>query len=202
MEFPGHSYPKDTISYPTQPHVFKYLHSYADRFSLKNYIKLNHLVIRVLPIENDKWEIIVKDLPNNSFKTLIYDAVFVCNGHFVTPRYPNIPGTNEFKGKIMHSHDYRTAKKFRGEKVLIVGGGPSGIDMVNQLSNTAIRVTLSQRKHLNSSEFPSNVILQEEVVRFTPTGAEFIDGTHQTFSVVILATGNILYFLNDGKYFK
>lgn len=114
MEFPEHPYPKDTISFPPQAQVFKYLNSYADRFDLKKYIKLSQLVIRILPIENDKWEIIVKDLPSNTFNTLIYDVVFVCNGHFATPRYPNIPGTNDYKGKIIHSHDFRTAKAFRG----------------------------------------------------------------------------------------
>lgn len=74
----------------------------------------------------------------------------------------------------------------------MIGGGPSGIDLVNQLSKTASHITFSQRKPLNSSEFASHVLLQEEVVRFTEFGAEFSDGTHRTFSAVILATGMIM----------
>lgn len=116
MEFPDHAYPNGTISYPTQSVVLNYLRSYADRFDVKKHIKFTHLVIRVLPIENGKWEVIVKDLRNDKFLTLIYDVVFVCTGRFSTLRYPSIPGMDEFRGKSLHSHDYRTAETFRGEE--------------------------------------------------------------------------------------
>lgn len=116
MEFPDHPYPNGTISYPSQSTVLNYLQSYADRFNMKEHIKFSHLVIRVIPIENDKWEVIVKDLPNDKFNTLMYDVVFVCTGRFSSLRYPNIPGMDDFQGKTLHSHDYRTAETFRGEE--------------------------------------------------------------------------------------
>lgn len=80
----------------------------------------------------------------------------------------------------------------------MVGGGPSGIDLVDHLSKTANRITFSQHKKPNEtaeerkqrqSLFSSKVTLQDNVKRFTPTGAEFIDGSHQTFNVVFYATG-------------
>lgn len=114
MEFPDFPYPDGTPSYPPQSRVLRYLHDYADHFALKKHLKLNHLTIRVVPIENGRWEVIVKDLQNNKFETLIYDIVFVCNGHFAAPRYPDIPGFDQFKGKVIHSHDFRTAEAFHG----------------------------------------------------------------------------------------
>ncbi|XP_055306207.1 senecionine N-oxygenase-like isoform X2 [Sitodiplosis mosellana] len=196
MEFPDFPYPKETISYPSQPVVLNYLQSYAERFDIKNHIKFSHLIIRVLPIENGKWQVIVKDLPNDKFITLIYDVVFVCTGRFSSLRYPSIP--NEFQGKSLHSHDYRTAETFRDESVLLIGSGASGLDMVNHLSKTAQRITFSQNKRQNETKeehekrqrsLPRNVLLQDNVKSLTPTGAEFIDGSHQNFSVVIFATG-------------
>lgn len=118
MEFPGLSYPENVTasssSFPSQAEVLNYIHSYADRFQLQKHVKLNHLVIRVLPIDDEKWEIIVKNLRSNTFETDIYDAVFVCNGHFAKPFYPNITGSKEFKGEMIHSHDFRTAEAYRG----------------------------------------------------------------------------------------
>lgn len=78
MQLPNHPYPNGTTSFPSQEDILKYIHSFADHFDLNEHIKLNHLVIRILPIQNDKWEVIVKDLPNNKFITHIFDAVFVC----------------------------------------------------------------------------------------------------------------------------
>lgn len=203
MEYPDFPYPNGTKSYPPQSEVLKFIHSYADKFDLKKHIKFSHIVIRVLPIEDGKWEIIVKNLPTNTFETIIYDAVFIANGHFVAPRIPHIDGVNEFKGKILHSHDFRTAEAYRGEQVLVIGAGPSGMDLMAHVSKTAERLTFSQHKrpHETKEDFekrknlmPPNVTLQTNVKRFTATGAEFIDGTHQTFSVIFYATGKKIFF--------
>lgn len=114
MEFPDHPFPAGIDSYPPSEVVFNFIQSYVDRFGLRDHVKLNHLVIQCRPIEDDRWEVIVKDLPNNRFETLIFDAVIVCNGHHVTPRIPKLPGQNLFKGRVLHSHDYRTAGAFKG----------------------------------------------------------------------------------------
>lgn len=88
-----------------------------------------------------------------------------------------------------------------GKSVLVIGGGPSGIDLVSHLSKTASRITFSQHKRSDESKesfekrqllLPENVTLQENVKRFTSTGVEFIDGSHQTFEVVFFATGKSL----------
>lgn len=83
----------------------------------------------------------------------------------------------------------------------MIGAGPSGVDLVAHLSKTADRVTFSQHKRPNetaeerekrTSLLPPGAMLQDNVKQFTSTGAEFIDGTHQTFSVVFFATGTLL----------
>lgn len=85
-----------------------------------------------------------------------------------------------------------------GEDILIIGHGNSGVDLVALLSNVASRVTSSQHRRVNETKeehdkrrslLPPHTILKENVKRFTPTGAEFIDGTHQAFSLIIFATG-------------
>lgn len=119
MEFPDHPFPNDTMSYPPHTEVLKYLHSYANRFGLKKNMKLNNLVVRVLPIENGKWELMVRDLPNDTINIMHFDVVFVCNGNFASPRYPDLPGIDEYKGKLVHSHDFRTPKTFRGMSHLL-----------------------------------------------------------------------------------
>lgn len=48
-------------------------------------------------------------------------------------------------GKIIHSRNYKRPDKFRGEKVLVVGVGNSGLDIAVELSNVADDVYLSTR---------------------------------------------------------
>lgn len=82
--------------------------------------------------------------------------------------------------------------------MLVIGGGPSGTDLISHLSKTASRITFSQHKRSHETResfekrqqlLPENVTLQENVKRFTSSGAEFIDGSHKTFEVVFFATG-------------
>lgn len=120
MELKDHHFPNNTSPYPRSEDVLLYLQSYADHFDLKKYIKFNHLVIRVNPIENGKWEIIVKNQPNNKYKVKVYDAILVCNGHNSVPNWPQIEGVNIFNGTIIHSHDFRTVDSFRGKLKFIL----------------------------------------------------------------------------------
>lgn len=198
MEVSDFHLPSDVAPFPSQLDMLNYLRSYADHFDLNQHIKFNHLVIRVRPIENDRWEIIVHNLLEDEYLTTVYDAVFVCNGHFFEPFIPNFEGTNDFKGNLLHSHDFRSAERFQGQDILVIGSGPSGLDVVMMLSTVAKSVSLSQRKSLvnvtkdelekQKNRLP-NVILRDSVKRFTANGVEFSDGTHQLFSTIIYATG-------------
>lgn len=116
MIIPGfHQTPYET-DFPPHTDVLKYLHSFADHFNLNERIKFQHMVIRVQPIENTKWEINAVNLSNDKHIKTIHDAVFVCNGHFFEPYIPHIDGATEFKGTLIHSHDFRSAEHFRGKQ--------------------------------------------------------------------------------------
>lgn len=86
----------------------------------------------------------------------------------------------------------------------MIGGGSSGIDIVSHLGKTASQVTFSTHKmphetkeerEKRESQMPSNTKLQDDVKRFTATGVEFIDGSHQTFDVIIYATGKLTHLI-------
>lgn len=118
MIIPGfHCAPYDT-DFPPHTDVLKHLHSFADHFNLNEHIKYQHMVIHVRPTENTKWEIIAANLSNDKHIKTIHDAVFICNGHFFEPYIPNVEGVAEFRGKLIHSHDFRSAQHFRGMQLM------------------------------------------------------------------------------------
>ena len=63
-----------------------------------------------------------------------FDAVLVCTGHHAEKHEPSFPGLADFKGEVLHSHDYREPSRFIGKRVLIIGIGNSGGDMAVELS--------------------------------------------------------------------
>lgn len=84
------------------------------------------------------------------------------------------------------------------QNVLVIGTGPSGVDLVIHLSNVANRVTISRKKpkHETKEEYekrlnslPPKTTLKDNVKRLTTDGAEFIDGTQEKYDTIIYATG-------------
>lgn len=87
------------------------------------------------------------DVKTKTEQTYTYHAVMVCNGHYSDPFIPSVTGQEKFRGKQWHSHDYREPSSFAGKNVLLVGAGPSGVDIgaqivtvANQVSNLCVNI--------------------------------------------------------------
>ncbi|KAI5865486.1 FAD/NAD(P)-binding domain-containing protein [Durotheca rogersii] len=66
-----------------------------------------------------------------------FDAVVVASGHYNIPWFPSVPGLVEydqkFPGRILHSKHFRTASKFKGKRVVVVGGSISAHEVVHEI---------------------------------------------------------------------
>lgn len=64
------------------------------------------------------------------------------------------------------------------------------MDLANEISKMAVRVTLSH--HLKTpplTTFRDNVEMKPDVKCLTESGVEFVDGSHQSYSVIFYCTG-------------
>ncbi|KAI0977502.1 hypothetical protein F4678DRAFT_17149 [Xylaria arbuscula] len=86
----------------------------------------------------DKWTVRSTNLLTDVSRVENYDAVVVASGHYSTPYIPSIPEISAFAdahpGTISHSKAYDKASAFAGKRVVIVGSGPSGLDIASQIS--------------------------------------------------------------------
>jgi len=53
---------------------------------------------------------------------------------------PKYEGLDLYGEKILHSHDYRQAEDFADQRVLIVGGSFSALDIMLQIASHAAKV--------------------------------------------------------------
>ncbi|KYQ51849.1 Flavin-containing monooxygenase FMO GS-OX-like 3 [Trachymyrmex zeteki] len=157
-------FPFQDLDVPSFVHhslIKKYLMSYAKHFNLYPYIKLNTLVKRVEPeTMNGRtlWLVTYESLETKTETTKIFDAVVLCNGHYTVGRIPHIPGIESFRGRCVHSHQYRVPEVYTGKKVCILGASWSGIDIAMEVSQYANKVYLSHNlpEQLNS-KISSNI---------------------------------------------
>ncbi|XP_060532608.1 senecionine N-oxygenase-like [Cylas formicarius] len=190
MGFPDFPIPEQSRSYLTQAEILNFLELYAAKFDLMRYIKLNTMVTEVRP-EGNLWKITSVHKPTRKESTELYDAVMICNGHYNDPIFPNIPGQELFSGSIDHSHNFRDAERFKGKRVLVVGAGPSGLDLTLQASTVAEYVVLSHHSSEPiNTQYPPNVELRPDVKRVIEFNkVEFVDGTCCCFDEILHCTG-------------
>lgn len=115
MGYPDFPIPEQESSYIPAEDMLTFFQQFAESYGILEHIRFSHYVVRVKPTIDEKgWEVIVRDCPNDQLLTLTFDYVLVCNGHYHTPNLPKYPGMSVFRGKQMHSHDYRSNEPFEG----------------------------------------------------------------------------------------
>ena len=73
------------------------------------------------------------------FITLTKIRMLFCS-HSSTAVTPELPGISQFKGRVVHSYSFRDPVDMQGQKVLIVGAGPSGRDIALEIVDSATEV--------------------------------------------------------------
>ena len=67
-------------------------------------------------------------------------------GTWESPYIPEYPGADRFRGRQLHTRDYRTADAFRGQHVIVVGGGISAIQLLDEISQATTTTWVTRRE--------------------------------------------------------
>nr|KAG5706619.1 hypothetical protein BaRGS_005689 [Batillaria attramentaria] len=149
MCYSDYPIPKEYPNFMHNTHVWQYFKDYAEHFGLKKYIHYNVEVVMVTRTpdfaETGKWNLELVDHKSGKEWSEVFDAVLVCTGHHAEKNEPSFPGLSDFKGEVLHSHDYREPSRYVGKRILIIGIGNSGGDMAVELSRCG-QVFLSTRR--------------------------------------------------------
>ncbi|PWA74737.1 flavin monooxygenase-like, FAD/NAD(P)-binding domain protein [Artemisia annua] len=134
----------DPRVFPGHEEVLKFLEDFANEFGVTKVIRFNSEVVRVENIDS-KFVVEWRTLEAGS-KEEVFDAVVVCNGHHTEPRVADdIPGIEEWSRVQEHSHNYRVPEPYRDQVVVVIGNGPSALDISREIATVSKEVHLSSR---------------------------------------------------------
>ncbi len=146
MAFEDYPIPDDFPDFPHHAQVLQYMNDYVDHFGLREKITFRTKVVWCARRDDGVWAVTIEDADGRS-EVRHYDAVFVCNGHHWSARWPTppFPGADRFEGVQMHSHDYLSPFEpydMRGKSVIVVGMGNSAMDIASELSQKPLAKVL------------------------------------------------------------
>jgi len=116
--------------------VPKYYAAYEKAFELPVYRPVKVIVVcdrgGRLTVETDRLEVSARGIIN-------------ATGTWETPYIPEYPGAERFTGRQLHTRDYRTPDEFAGKHVVIVGGGISAIQLLDEISRVTTTTWVTRR---------------------------------------------------------
>ena len=71
--------------------------------------------------------------------------IVFANGIVGAPKIPRLTGLPDFRGAVVHTHDYKSGADWKGKKALVLGTGTSGHDIAQDLYGHGAEVRMIQR---------------------------------------------------------
>ncbi|GAA4615960.1 FAD-dependent oxidoreductase [Saccharopolyspora hordei] len=133
---PGSAPPEAGDARPAAEVVAEYFGRYEREFALP--------VLRPVRVEavRDGGE---RLLVESSAGTWAARAVVNATGTWDNPFWPHYPGRHLFTGRQLHTADYRGPAEFRGQRVVVVGGGISAVEHLLEISEVATTTWVTRR---------------------------------------------------------
>ena len=133
--------PRHEPQYLSKDQYAAYLREYAREFGFDITHGATVDCVRLASRERQsEWEIVANDVTHRA------RAVVLATGLYADPKTPELAGSEEFAGSLLHSAAYHDAAPYAGKRVLVVGLGNSGAEIAADLAaNGAGSVCVSVR---------------------------------------------------------
>ncbi|MYK32433.1 MAG: NAD(P)/FAD-dependent oxidoreductase, partial [Boseongicola sp. SB0670_bin_30] len=186
---------KPIASYPPRSVLFDYIKGRVEKAGVRGQIRFNTIVRDVRTLDGGGFEVTARDEAADSEVREAFDHVVVATGHFSVPNVPEYPGFETFNGRILHAHDFRAAREFAGQDVLILGTSYSAEDIGSQCWKYGAKsITSCWRTAPMPYEWPDNWTVVPALEGVEGRTAHFKDGTSKEVDAIVLCTGYLHHF--------
>ncbi|KAK7406233.1 hypothetical protein VNO78_07853 [Psophocarpus tetragonolobus] len=174
---------RDGRRFPLHTEVLMYLQDFAAHFEIAQLVRFQTEVVFVRFAQPGKWKV-TSTSPHTLPVDDIYDAVIVCNGHFVLPRLAHIPAnvhSSESRRKcanamasllqprlaLLHQdQDVREGLRIAHSSgsARLLGGGKDG-DVISRAEAALVKVCVGQEAKRVEWKFSKNIKQMEGIER-------------------------------------
>jgi len=110
--------------YAGAPEIYQYFKDFAKKYDLEKYAKFSHRVSKAAwNAEKGGWDVEVTNLKDGTVIQDYCDMLVNAGGLLNTWRWPDIPGLNDYKGKLLHTAHWDTSVDLNGKHVGLIGNG-------------------------------------------------------------------------------
>ncbi|MDR3499814.1 MAG: NAD(P)/FAD-dependent oxidoreductase [Parvibaculum sp.] len=130
------------------PAILKYLRETAKDYGIDRKIRYGHHV-KTAAWSTDKacWTVVAERVATGERVSFTCNFLFMCSGYYdyAGGYAPEFPGTDRFKGRIVHPQKWTEDIDYAGKRVVVIGSGATAVTLVPEMAKTATHVTMLQR---------------------------------------------------------
>ncbi|MBS9535318.1 NAD(P)/FAD-dependent oxidoreductase [Mycobacterium sp. M1] len=127
--------------FATGPELKRYAEHVADKYDVRRHMRFNTTV------EGAHWDddARVWQVALAGGETLSARYLVTATGFLSQPKMPDIPGIDDFAGKVVHTTAWDDDHDFTGRRVGLIGTGATAVQLIPQLAKTVGDLTVYQR---------------------------------------------------------
>lgn len=127
-------------TFARQPEIHRYLTSVADQTGLRRRLITGCELLAATWDEGRQcWQV------RTSLGDLTAAVLVAATGALSTPKLPDVPGLEDFRGTVFHSATWNHDHDLTGERVAVVGTGASAVQFVPEIADRTAHLTVFQR---------------------------------------------------------
>jgi monooxygenase len=128
--------------------ILDYITDTAKHYGIDKYIQYQHLVKRASWSSKEAlWTVEAEHGPDKETIRYTCNFLFVCTGYYsyVEGYTPVFPGSERFKGQVVHPQKWPADLAYANKRVIVIGSGATAVTLVPAMAKTAAQVTMLQR---------------------------------------------------------
>lgn len=148
---------KGTKAMADGPSILEYVRETAREHGIDRKVRFGHRVEHA-SWSSDTWLWTVEARrKDGSVAKLTCRFLLSCTGYYdyESGYTPSFPGTERFRGRIVHPQNWTEDVEYEGKRVVVIGSGATAVTLVPELAKRAAHVTMLQRSPTYVIALPS-----------------------------------------------
>ncbi|WP_137785623.1 NAD(P)/FAD-dependent oxidoreductase [Sphingomonas sp. 3P27F8] len=129
------------------PSIREYIADTARTYGIDRHIRFGHRVISAAWSTPEACWTVQCETGAGEARRFTCNFLYMCSGYYnyATGHAPDFPGSDDFRGRIVHPQFWPEDLDYAGKKVVVIGSGATAVTLVPEMARTASHVTMLQR---------------------------------------------------------
>lgn len=156
--------------------ILTYIRETAQEYDVEQHIRYNQRVTKIAwDSGTATWTLRIEQEGKRASK-ITCNFIYSCTGYY---RYdkgytPEFPGSDQFKGQLVHPQQWPEDLDYAGKKVVVIGSGATAITLVPSMAKTAAHVTMLQRSPTYVVSRPSRDKFALALDKYLPSSLAYL----------------------------